>query len=130
MKKRNIVAGLIVMGVSLMALTVKLHGPVSEAKRSCHVLRTFANHIHRAEWAEAQAMLQTDPEWCRIENGKMLYWNHDITDCMASAQPKFWKTLEYYLTDRHMGDKVIFQASSRADYATLKDGKITFIKIP
>jgi len=130
MKKRIIIAGLIILGISLTALSAKLHGPVSEARRSCQILRTFATHIHQTEWSEAQSMLQTNPEWCRIENGKMLYLNHDITSRMASAQPKFWKTLEYYLTDRQMGDKVIFQASSRADYATLKDGKITFIKMP
>ena len=130
MKKRITIAALIVLGISLTAIAVKLYGSMCEARRSCQVLSGFAGHVDRAEWDEAQAMLETDPEWCRIEDGKVLYWKHDITSRMASARPKFWKTLEYYLTDRNMGDKVIFQASSRADYATLKDGKITFIKIP
>ncbi|MCC6699610.1 MAG: hypothetical protein IT365_28550 [Candidatus Hydrogenedentes bacterium] len=130
MKKRTAIAGLVLLGISLTVLVVSLHGPVCEAKRSCMILSTFADHIQRAEWAKAQAMLQTDPEWCRVEGGKLLYSNYDITGRMASAQPKFWKTLRYYLTDRSMGDKVIFQASSRADYAKLRDGKITFIKMP
>jgi hypothetical protein len=130
MKKRIIIASLAVVCVSLTAVTISLYGPVGEARRSCQTFRKFTGHINRAEWAEAQAMLKTDPEWIRIEDGKVLYWKHDITRQMASAQPKFWKTLEYYVTDHQMGDKVIFQASSRADYAELKDGKITFVKIP
>jgi hypothetical protein len=130
MKKRIIIASLAVVCVGLAAVTIRLCGPVGEARRSCQTFRTFTGHINRAEWAEAQAMLQTDSEWIRIEDGKVLYWKHDITEQMALAQPKFWKTLEYYVFDRQMGDKVILQASSRADYAKLKDGKITFMKIP
>jgi hypothetical protein len=75
-------------------------------------------------------MLETDPEWLRVEDGKVLYWNRDYTDRFAVAEPSFWKTLEYYVTDRHMGDKVVFQANSRDDYASLKDGKITWMKLP
>gem|GEM_PF-3701282 len=66
----------------------------------------------------------------RIENEKILYWGHDVTRIISSATPLFWKTLEYYLTDRSMGDKVIFSGSSVADYARLKEGKIIFVKLP
>lgn len=130
MKRRIIIAVLVVLGVSLTVAAVKLHGPLGETRRSCRVLSQFVEHVQRAEWAEAQAMLDTKPDWFRVEDGKVLYWNHDYTDRFAVAEPKFWKTLEYYLTDRHMGDKVVFQAISRADYARLKDGKITWVKIP
>ncbi len=103
---------------------------MTEARRSCRVLRTFARHVHEGKWAEAQVMLQINPEWFRVESGKVLYWNQDVTASMASARPMFWKTLEYYLTDRQMGEKVIFQGSSRADYAKLRNGLITFVKMP
>jgi hypothetical protein len=75
-------------------------------------------------------MLETDPTSFRIEDEKVLYWNSDDTDHMSSARTNFWKTLDYYLTDGHLGDKVIFHGSSDSEYALLKDGKITFVKRP
>lgn len=130
MNRQILVVLLILVGIALGTAAFKLHGPAGEARRSCAILRNFADHVEQEEWPQAQAMLKTDPAWFRIEDGKVLYWNRDITDSIASAQPKFWKTFKYYLPDRHMGDTVIFQASSRADYAKLKDGTITFVKIP
>ena len=126
-RKKRIVIGLFVVGaIGLAVLAVLAHGPVSEATQSCRLFRTFTDHIQRAQWPEAQALLQTNPEWFRIEDGRVLYLNHDYTDFFASTTPLFWRTLKYYLTDRRMGAKVIF----RTGYVQLKDGKITFVKIP
>lgn len=129
-KKRIIIFIFTTLGAILGVCIFNIGGPVREARQSCQVLSKFAGHVRHGEWAKAQDMLETDPEWFRIEDEKVLYWNHDITSQMADAKPNFWKTLEYYRTDRHMGEKVIFRASSRADYAKLKDGRITFVKMP
>ncbi len=86
---------------------------------------------HNPDWTTAAAMLNADTNWICIHDGKVLYWTkYDITEYIASTQPRFWKTLKYYLTDRSMGDKAAFRGSSVADYARLKDGKITQIKLP
>lgn len=72
-------------------------------------------------------MLETDPEWFRSEDDKILYWEEDITKQMASVRPSFWNPLKYYLTDKKKinQNKVVFQGSA---YAFYRDGKITAIK--
>ena len=75
-------------------------------------------------------MLETDPNRFRIEDGEVLYLGGNCTDLLTSAEPRFWPTLEYYLTSRRRGDKVIFRASSVYDHATLENGRIAFVKMP
>ena len=94
-------------------------------------METFAQAVSKGEWTTANAMLNAETNWVSIRDGQVLYGGkYDVTEHIASAKPRFWKTFEYYLTDRSMGDKVIFRSASIADYAKLKDGKITQIKLP
>ncbi|MFO7975506.1 MAG: hypothetical protein R6V12_12820 [Candidatus Hydrogenedentota bacterium] len=133
MKKRILIAVLIVLSIALIAVGVRVESPLREARQSCRVFRMFTEHVARAEWSQAQAMLKTDPDhFFRIEDDKALYWDEDITDAIASARPSLWGTFRYYLEDLDDagGDKVMFETPANRGYAKLEDGAITFVKMP
>lgn len=131
MKKKSTTAVLAIAILAVIAVSVKLAPAIAHAHQSCRTFNNFVGHVNRQEWQAADAMLKADPGWIRIEGTQILYYGRfDITEKMSRATPRFWKTLEYYLTDNTMGDKVIFQASSVADYARLKDGALVKVKLP
>lgn len=126
--KRTIALVVLIM---IAASAMMILPAIRDARRSCNTMESFARSVAARDWTAANGMLNADANWMCIQDGKVLYWGkYDVTRHMASAKPRFWKTFEYYLTDRSMGDKVIFQGSSVADYARLNDGKITQVKLP
>ena len=129
MSKRALLRILVAVAVLCVAALMFLGPQIQNARRSCRTFQGFCDHIRAGDWVSARAMTLTEPDWFRVEDGAVYYWNHDTTAAFIHAKPLFGPTLEYYLTDRHMGDKVIFQAHSRGDYAQLEEGKIKFIKM-
>lgn len=122
--------GLGVFAVVVSIAVIWIGVPLLQARRSCRVFADFIGHIRRSEWLDAQAMLDTDPNRFRIEEGKTFYGGGDVTDRFVSAEPDFKRTFIYYLRDQGTGDRVFFQASSIADYADLSDGRIVSVKLP
>ncbi len=128
MKICIVVLVFLLLGIALLAGS--MYRPLYDTNRSCQLFQEFVGHVRRAEWAEADALLETDPEVFRIEDGKVFYRNHDYTAHVATAEPSFWNTFKNTIGSSDSDEKVIFQATSRADYAKLKDGKIVYIKMP
>lgn len=130
MSKRTLLRILLAVAALCVAALAFLIPHIQKARQSCLTFQTFCDYIRAGDWASARAMTLTEPNWFRVEDGAVYYWNHDMTAAFIHAKPLFGATLEYYITDRHMGEKVIFRAHSRADYAQLEQGKIKFIKMP
>ena len=128
MKICIVVLFFLLLGIVLLAGS--MYRPLCDSYKSCQLFQEFIGHVRRAEWAEADAMLETDPEVFRIEDGKVLYRNHDYTALVAAAEPSFWNTFKNTIGSSASDENVIFQATSRADYAKLKDGKIVYVKMP
>lgn len=117
----------LLMLIATVGLLLICYKPISKTYQSCLIYNEFSNALENKNWVKAKEILKTDPSWCKIENGKLLYWGHsDIKNNITVFGPSYLKTLEYYITDGSMGDKVVFVNG----YILLKDGKITFIKIP
>lgn len=121
---------LIVSVIVFVSATIWAYGPIGKTIRSCAILEKFVDHVKSGDWLSAKAMLATDTHWFRVEEGKVLYWDHDVTSVISKAEPVFWRTLDYYVTDGSRGEKVVFTASSIADYALLRDGRLIFVKLP
>jgi hypothetical protein len=83
--------------------------------------------VSNKDWIAARNFLNTDPDFCRIEGGRVIYMgNTDITDDLKNLKLRYLKTIEYYLTDEREGDKIFFCNA----YVLLEGNKIKTIKIP
>jgi hypothetical protein len=100
-----------------------------KTQSACKVFECFCEKVRSSDWTGAREMVSADPKVFRVEIGAVYYSDHfDVTRSFLFTKPLLKSTFKYYLLDGRFGDKVVFEGQSAADYVTIRQGKICYVK--
>ena len=141
MRSRNkIQIAVVLMVLCLSTLTlihyIKYYASYTKASSSCYIWDKFSGNIKRGNYTAAKEMLLQQPidnypliqTYLRFDNNRIFYYEHDITNFLATSKSRYLPTLDYYLKSKgdYVYDKVIFHSG----YALIFNEQIFYIKMP
>lgn len=121
-----------IVALFLIILLVGATWIIPAARRASQSTQTWrdlqAALSERDTGAISRLISDTEHDLYEVKGNIFYYFNQDFTERLAQSRVNYWRTIEYYMTDKNsrFSDKVVLGGG----YALIQTGRVTWIKFP